>query len=516
MREENVFITLLKLLQVKHTQDASNTYFNRHPHKYDLFGISQMLSYYGIESEGIKLEEKDDLLKLDAPFVAHVSIDFVVVEKVENDEVRYIWNGKHVKISRKGFNEVWSGVVLLVEANAQSIEPNFLENKKRENIDKAQRGILGLAIFLLILASAYISNLYKGIWRILLFILNIIGVVIGYFLVLKQLKVHSDIGDKICSLFEKSDCNDVLNSKAARLWDSIGWSEIGLGYFISNMLIVTFIPSLLPFLVIANICTLPYTFWSVWYQKWKVKQWCPLCLIVQVLLWCIFLDNLFCNQITFPTISIGYVYAACLYLIPMLVVNLVIPKLGMGKKEEKEAQEFASLKMKDEVFEALIKVQPRYNLDKNSSHILFGNMNSKQVITVVTNPHCEPCANLHARIELFLKRSNSFCIQYIFVSFKGLEDSAKYLIAIYYNYPIDEVRKIYSEWYAGGKYKRQEFIKRYPVNYGKMINDELLTQKSWVESANINSTPTIFANGNLLPQIYQLEDLESLELFANL
>jgi hypothetical protein len=40
---------LLELLGVKHTKEFSNRYFNEHPHKYNLFGISQMLSDYGIE-----------------------------------------------------------------------------------------------------------------------------------------------------------------------------------------------------------------------------------------------------------------------------------------------------------------------------------------------------------------------------------------------------------------------------------------------------------------------------------
>ena len=41
---QNTFVALLELLSVKHTNDFSNKFFNEHPHKYNLFGFSKMLS----------------------------------------------------------------------------------------------------------------------------------------------------------------------------------------------------------------------------------------------------------------------------------------------------------------------------------------------------------------------------------------------------------------------------------------------------------------------------------------
>jgi hypothetical protein len=83
-----------------------------------------------------------------------------------------------------------------------------------------------------------------------------------------------------------------LESEAAKLWGIFGWSEIGLGYFAANVIILLFLPHLITYSVIINILTLPFTVWSVWYQKVKARQWCSLCLIVQILLWTIFIINL--------------------------------------------------------------------------------------------------------------------------------------------------------------------------------------------------------------------------------
>ena len=135
----------------------------------------------------------------------------------------------------------------------------------------------------LIFGIAYINNLlYNNIGLTALIALNLTGIFICRLLVLQQLKIHSNYADKICSLFSKSDCNNVLESEAAKLWGVFGWSEIGLGYFVSSVLLVLFVPKTISILALINIIALPYSFWSVWYQKVKARQWCPLCLIVQV------------------------------------------------------------------------------------------------------------------------------------------------------------------------------------------------------------------------------------------
>jgi phosphopantothenoylcysteine synthetase/decarboxylase len=59
IKSENIFTNFLELLGVKHTNDFSNRYFNEHPHKYNLLGISKMLSDYGVKNAGTKIENKD-------------------------------------------------------------------------------------------------------------------------------------------------------------------------------------------------------------------------------------------------------------------------------------------------------------------------------------------------------------------------------------------------------------------------------------------------------------------------
>jgi hypothetical protein len=247
----NILTSILDLLKVKHTKDFSTGYFNEHPHKNNMFGLSKMLSDYGIENAGTKIENKEeDIFEIETPFIAHAGGDFVTVYKVDAEKVHFIWRGKDISTPIKQFIESWSGIVLLAEPTENAIEPNYKDHRKKEILNNIQKyGLLFAGGLLLVLA--YITNaLFTNAGLNFLIILNFIGVYISYLLVLKQLHIHSEYADKICSLLKQHDCNNVLESKAAKLWGVFGWSEIGLGYFIANTLILLFLPQFVVYLAI--------------------------------------------------------------------------------------------------------------------------------------------------------------------------------------------------------------------------------------------------------------------------
>lgn len=340
--------------------------------------------------------------------------------------------------------------------------------------------------------------------------INLVGIYTGYLLVQKQMQIHSRYADKICSLFKQSDCNDVLESKAAKLFGLIGWSEIGLGYFVANTLILLFFPQFISYLAFINIWALPYSLWSVWYQKIKVKQWCPLCLIVQGLLWTIFLIDLIFDFIQVPPFDVADILiTVCLYLMPILVINRLIPQLSEDSKMENITQEINSIKANEEIFLALLKKQAHYDIDKMTSNIIFGNPYGNILVSVFTNPHCNPCAEMHNRIEELLKQTNQLCIQYIFSSFdESLDSSNRFLIAVYLNNSQEKAKEIYSEWFSKGKYAKENFFQMHKTNIlEEKIEIEFLKHDNWVKKSGLRATPTIFVEGYKLPDNYKIEDL---------
>lgn len=128
----NTLVSILTLLGVKHTNKYAETYYNEHPYKYSLFGLSKILNHYKVYNKGIKVEKKEDIYLLETPFIAHIGNDFVVVKNTSNEGVCYYWRQRKLTIPIKDFLEIWSGVALVVEADTTSTEPDYRQHRKEE------------------------------------------------------------------------------------------------------------------------------------------------------------------------------------------------------------------------------------------------------------------------------------------------------------------------------------------------------------------------------------------------
>jgi thiol-disulfide isomerase/thioredoxin len=509
-KSTNVFVSLLELLRVKHTGEFSNRYFNEHPHKYNLFGISKMLSDYGIKNAATRIADKETAIyQIETPFIAHTGSDFGVVEKVDSGQVHYLWRGKAITLPVNEFTPVWSGVILLAETSEKSIEPDYNEHRKKELLYSLQNYLLPTSAGLLFLLAYISHSLFTNLGLTILVLLNLLGIYTGYLLVLKQLYIHSEYADKICSLFKQNDCNNILESKAAKLWGVFGWSEIGLGYFLANTLILLFLPHLISYLAIINLGVLPYSVWSVWYQKFKAKQWCVLCLIVQALFGFTLVVHLIFGFIRLPDWNvIQWMITGCIFAVSILGVNSLIPKLSKERLISHLKQEINSIKADEDVFRAILKKQTRYEVHQSDSKIIFGNPDAKLFITVFSNPYCHPCARMHKRMEKLLEKTNNrICIQYILSSFDvSLEDTNKYLIAAYSE--TQTPVQVFSDWFEKGKTLQDEFFKKMNLNINMPeVETEFQQHKTWREKTKISATPTVLVNGYQLPDHYKMEDL---------
>lgn len=333
---------------------------------------------------------------------------------------------------------------------------------------------------------------------------------------MKQEKSHSEYADKICSLFHQKDCNNVLESPGAKIV-GFTWSQIGLGYFTSNILLIITFPNLINYLAFINIMTLPYTIWSVWYQYKVVSQWCVLCLIVQAVVWVLFIADYIFGYISSPSFEMFHLLLiAMIYIFPVLLINILSEIIGKANRLEIVTQEFKSLKGQDEIFEALLKKESHYPVSKNTSQIIFGNPTANIEITILTNPHCEPCANMHKRVVDILKDAgDKLCVQYIFSSFSDeLLISTRFLIATYLQKEINEAKQIYTYWYKKGKNDYKSYIQTFSYRLDSHeIDIELQKHEQWKKQHQLMATPTILINGYKLPDRYKIEDIKD---FVNL
>lgn len=505
----NILSILFDELHVKYTKKYLSELIEGHPYKYNLYGFSQILTMYHVENKGVQIS-KDDIELLDAPFIAYAGHDIVVVKNLTREKIEYYWQRRWIQSSLEAFCEIWDRIVLLTETSSKSIEPDYKQHKWQELVSKIKKGAISVLLFILLflcMPSLWVGTTYS--WMYL--IINFMGMGVSYLLLQKQLHAQSLYGDKICTLFHQKDCNTVLESDAANFMGLFSWSEIGFGYFMSNIIGILFSPELIFYMVWVNILALPYTIWSVWYQSNIARQWCVLCLIVQCLLWCLFFVDLGFNMIAIPVWNWrSLLLVMCMYLFSILLMNQIVQVLTKLRQYRMAAYELASIKVVEEVFVSLLKKEPHYYIDRTVSKMILGNSDASLCVTVLTNPHCEPCGKMHRKIEnLLMDVGDRMCVQYIFSAFNDeLLISNQFLIAVYLQYGEEKGRRIYEEWFTRGKYTAKDYIKKFNLDINSAdVLSELEHHQRWKIGNHLSATPTILVNGYKLPKRYQIEDL---------
>ena len=116
-----LFSKFLDLLKVKHTKWFATKYFEEHPNKYNLLGISSILNDYNIPNVAFKVKDKNiDLLNV--PFIAHSGDNnFNIVRGYDQKNVYIDFKAKKIKVPLLDFINNWTGIVLIAEPNKNSI-----------------------------------------------------------------------------------------------------------------------------------------------------------------------------------------------------------------------------------------------------------------------------------------------------------------------------------------------------------------------------------------------------------
>lgn len=507
---KNLFIQILDALSVKYTPEYATAFYEENPNKDNLYGLSKMLNAYGVETLGLEVKRAiPELLKFEPPLIAYYDEQFVLVREASEREVTADWFGQTRTFPAERFLARWSGVVLLMEATDEAIEPNYRAHLRERREGRVVIALAAIALAFL-LGYGLIRETDRPLANYLFFLINLVGAFISALLVQKDLSGASPYADKICSLFLKSsDCGSALSSSASRLF-GISWSCFGLGYFLVNVGVILFAPSSLLNVILFNFLALPYTLWSVWYQKFRLRAWCSLCLIVQATLWISALAFVFLFDFRGASFDwAAWIATGCLYGLSILALQKTVDLLARSAEYRQTRYKFQCLKANEAVFTTLLAGRPRYALNKRIG-LQLGNPEADKWLTIVSNPHCGPCARLHERLKRFLEaHAANFRVQILLTSFgEELEASAQLLVAQYLADDEAAFLAFLDQWYREGKDRRLAYYEKYHLDTSDARTlAEWKAQKDWVETAGITRTPTLLLNGHLLPEHYALEDL---------
>lgn len=294
MTNNDTLADVCRALGVKYTRRFSQHTMSEMPFR-TLFGFSRILSNYGIESEGIKAEAGDGKAADSLPLPCCVDLKgiFKVLVARDSDSYTLLEEGRRAIVPRDTLLKQWSGYALLLHADDKAEEPCWKQHRYADITKTAKRVLFWACCGFLLILCIITGGWWKSVADDILMASFIAGLYVSFLLTLKSLHIKSKHANKICSVIEAEGCSSVLATKASSFFGIFGWSDVGVTYFGVGLATMLLFPENISWLAWINAVCVPFSFWSVWYQKYRAKAWCTLCLTVQALLWLQFFCNLF-------------------------------------------------------------------------------------------------------------------------------------------------------------------------------------------------------------------------------
>ena len=527
--EVNVTITFLKLLKVKVTDITVNETLQEHSDYPSLLSVSDSLFRWNIANGAGKIN-KEDIGQLPVPFIAPLlshQTPYVIVSKATDDLITYksVW-GKFGDVTqpKSDFFLKWDGIYLIAETNQDSGQERYLQTRRKEVLS----WLLPLVTFLLFMMVVFISvntaifsgSMYNGIQTLgvnILVVFFLIGIAITSLLLLYDIDKSNPALQKVCNGIKKTNCSSVLDSKGAKIFNWLNWSELGFIYFFGGVLALLAGTSLnvSSSLTWLSLAVLPYVFFSIYYQ-WKiVQQWCILCLAVQLLLVLSVLNVLNTQLLSLPVdltfsgiltmlICYGLAGASWFSIKPVFIKN---------QKGKNESIQLRKLKYNSKLFEALLSRQKQVAVPTEGLGIVLGNKNAAHTIIKVCNPYCGPCSRAHPEIHKLLESNKNVKAQIIFTATTESNDVSanpvKHLLAIADKGSAELTTQALDDWYLSKNKSYDLFKSKYSLD-AELENQEnkIDAMSNWCRRMEIRYTPTFFINGYQLPDAYDIEDLK--------
>lgn len=397
----NIIASILSELEVPYTSDYLNNLFDNHPYRYTLYGIKSMLKHYNIDSYALHINEHAHLIEFNdtVPFVVQIYNDLAVVSRIEAETIHIITYGKHQELSHKVFFELWTGVALILLPFQDAHEPDFRTNRINQLWIKTEYVLICMLSVVFMAHLWHPSDFLTNSWLITQLLLSICGLFFSSLLLLDFLKIETTIGNRICTSIKGHSCANLLELPAAKLVGRYSWSEIGVSYFLTTIFLILIAPetsyTILPAITILSSI---YPIWSIWYQKYKAKKWCTLCLLVQgVLISQCAITICTSTNLTAPPSLTNILLALLSYVLCGLIVHTFIRLYLNSEKYKLQAKVLSLIKYKNETFNIFLTAQPK--TAGFISSVVFGPENAKYTISVYVNPLCAPCVKTHPYID---------------------------------------------------------------------------------------------------------------------
>jgi len=502
-------------LNLKISNNTIKDLLLKHPDYPNISSVVEVLSKLKINCKAVRINSTQ-LLDLKPTFFTNlIGEGLVFVTKISATHITYYsYNSGVVNENITLFNTKWNGITILFDHSSALKETNFKSQKYTE-ILKKRRALLA-ALTPLLLLPLLIGNSFSI--PSILFIVKCLGLSVCVYQSFIIINKESNLA-KYCEIGNKFSCTDVLNSSASKLLGWISFSDIGFVYFITGIFILLFymlnnqLNSLVSILTIASLLTLPYTFFSVFYQAFVLKKWCISCLIILGILWLeaiLLLAHLNYHNLIIPNIS--EVSTSLFTLITTILAWSYCKETIINSNLLHHIKyPFYRMSNHKSVFNILHQNTLELKHFPQSDPIILGNQNTEHTILLVLNPYCPSCATEYANIQnIYINNPTKVSVNLVFTGdmFNPHNLSNKVslsLMELHKKLDNFTFNNIVMEWFEKKDY--DEFKKKYPITHSdqtlKILDEHML----WLQKVNILQTPSLFFNNKKVSNQYTAEQL---------
>jgi len=523
---------ILDLLHIKVTTTTLTKTLTKHAEFPRLTSVVAALQQW--KTEVLVVEADLALLReIPCPVLSFVNDErkrYIVINKAEEDRILYFDAEKgNVEEDAATFNAKWSRVAVVIEAKTASGEADYAENLQREKASRYRKYAVSAFLLVTVLLTIFTgvgNGMYNPFIRIPLFFAKITGFILSYYLILVEMGNVSTIGRKVCNLSAKFNCFSVLNSPASKMIPGVTLADLGIIYFGGGTLSIVLSTLLngaasvfyVHFILSALACL--FTFYSIYYQALVIKKWCPLCLLVCLVLWGEFLIQSAQPATSGVVLNLSLVQLFLASYGSVILVWLVLkPKMIEGMKVQALDRELSILKSDPDIFRLVLTKQSLVTPLQFSKRFRWGSRNAKLNINAVINPLCVLCADTFNALDKIFE--NHLDKVHIDIIFKLTADAnpatqrvVRDVLSLVYTGQINLAKQLLQRSFSVGVEKYAliypEFSSWIEQAADQLVIDELVAQHvSWCHQNEINSTPVITVNGYVLPVSFDLEDVNN-------
>ncbi|NJB70329.1 putative membrane protein [Saonia flava] len=513
------FVTELK---VKVTKTSAEQFLENHPEEGSMLAYADALNHFKIENVAAKITV-DDLGNVPTPFITFFQRNggtFTLIKSIKNDSVKWLDIQKGWMQSRQEeFFENWSGIILMAEASKKSGEKNYTVKRKSELLKRIRIPLAISLIVFFIIGMIFRANIEAPSLYLILF-LKMIGMTLTSLLFVKNIDSSNELVNKLCNVGSKINCQSILDSPTAKITSWFSWSDAGFIYFFGSFfsLLISlesklFLNTFLNVQLLFSSIAIFFSIYSLYYQGIKAKMWCTLCLgVVSIFILEAAIAFMFFSNYTFSLNISSLLYIVMGFIIPIVFLLLFKNTAIKAQESKKLNKKLTKLKTNPQIFNSLMAGQRQMpEMPQDMPVVVLGNPNAQHTLTLVSNPLCTPCANMHQRIEQLLLTNKNINCQVVFRSNPDKNDAGGQFVHKVFSLPKELQSQAMDEWFYRNDKNFKIWGKKY-MEYPELKNliEIQIQHNSWANIAKVKGTPTVFINERLLPEIIKVEDLSLL------